>query len=196
MEGRRNSWTVLPSTQGQSKTITYNVEREPEMLEISAVAVDKVQVMVDGQMFLVDAANLREKTGVKSYYAKGGYSCSFRVPKVNGKGEMENQTIHFEPMGGMKVRNPMDPNNVHAPFQYHTNDPVEQAVLDWKVKNKVVMGQEEFREYMASVDLSMNPTRAAAIAAENNELMGEVERLKAQLAEKNSGQQAQPQGKR
>ena len=196
MRGGRDGKFLLPLTKARDRQLTYNVEREPEMLEISAVAVDKVQVMVDGQMFLVDAANLREKTGVKSYYAKGGYSCSFRVPKVNGKGEMENQTIHFEPMGGMKVRNPMDPNNVHAPFQYHTNDPVEQAVLDWKTKNKVVMGQEEFKEYMASVDLSMNPTRAAAIAAENNELMGEVERLKAQLAEKNSGQQAQPQGKR
>lgn len=154
------------------------------MLEITAVAVDKVQVMVDGQMFLVDAANLRWKTETKSYYAKGGYNCSFRVPKVNGKGEMENQTIYFEPMGGMKVRNPADPNNVHAPVQYHTSDPVEQAVLDWKLKNKVVMGPEEFREYMASVDLAMNPARAAAIAEQNNELLAEVEKLRALVNEK------------
>lgn len=166
------------------------------MLEISAVAVDKVQVMVDGQMFLIDAANLRGKTERKSYYAKGGYSCSFRVPKVNGKGEMENQTIYFEPMGGMKVRNPVDPNNVHAPFQYHTNDPIEQAVLEWKKQNKVVMGPGEFREYMAEVDLTVNPSRAAAVAAENNELLQENERLKSMLAEKSSGSSQQPQGKR
>lgn len=168
------------------------------MLEITATAVDKVQVMVDGQMFLIDVVNLRGNAPRKSYYAKGGYSCSFRVPKVNGKGEMENQNIYFDPMGGMKVRNPADPNNVHAPFQYHTSDPIEQAVLDWKAKNKVVMGPEEFRAYMAEVDLTVNPSMAAAVAAENNELMRENERLKAMLADKNSGgsQQAQPQSKR
>jgi len=167
------------------------------MLEISAVATDKVQVMVDGKMYLVDAAGLRGKTERKSYYAKGGYSCSFRVPKVNGKGEMENQAIYFEPMGGMKVRNPMDPNNVHAPYQYHTDDPVEQEVLEHKRRNGVVMGPEEFREYAATLDLTMNPTRAAAVAAENNELMAENEKLKAMLAEKgNAAGGQQQQGKR
>ena len=91
----------------------------------------------------------------------------------------------------------MDPNNVHAPYQYHTDDPVEQAVLEHKRGNGVVMGPEEFREYAATLDLTMNPTRAAAVAAENNELMAENEKLKAMLAEKgNAAGGQQQQGKR
>lgn len=152
------------------------------MLEQSTGMKGNVQVIVDGRSILVDL----DKTNggvvkAKSYYSKGGYSCSFRVPKVNGKGEMENQTIYFEAMGTAKVRDPNDPNNTHTFGQYHTTDAIEQAVLDHKIEfnggNGIVMDAERFNEYITFLKMSVDSSEAMAVIKENNSLMAKVQEL-------------------
>lgn len=154
------------------------------MLEQSVAMEGNVSVSVDNRVMVVPVGKEVER---KSYYSKGGYSCSFRVPKMNGKGEMENVTIYFEPVGDKKVRDPNDPNTVHWFGQYHTSDPIEQAVLDHKVAQGngvgLVMHQKTFQRYLLELDLMFDSKRAAKVAEENNSLLAQVQKLEAEKKE-------------